>query len=233
MNKPWLPMAFAAFLASNAQAADPRYVPTPGLYEFTTSSVRVTQSESGASRHQTDTDANSNQDVRFQREDGSSGRYNLVGNTPARTCIQPTKSGVIPAQMLAGGCIGKPGVVKGDSMVSSANCPWGKMTLTMRRIDDRNWENVVEEDRSSPGGKQDLRASTAPLMAMLRQQASTGSAAQRAEARETMAGMEQQIKEAEAAMRENADIIGDEEVDAQPVRTRTVIRMKRVADTCK
>jgi len=233
MNKPWAPIALAAILVSNAQAADPRYVPTPGLYEFTTSSERVARSPSGTSRHQTDTDANSNQDVRFQREDGSSGRYNFAGNTPARTCVQPTKAGVIPAQMLAGGCIGKPGVVKGDSMVSSANCPWGKMTLTMRRIDDRNWENVVEEDRSSAGGKQDLRTSTAPLMAMLRQQASTGSAAQRAEARETLAGMEQQIKEAEAALRENADIIGDEEVDAQPVRTRTVIRMKRVADTCK
>ncbi|MCD2517289.1 hypothetical protein LQ564_13325 [Massilia sp. G4R7] len=232
MNKSWL--ALAAILVSQAQAADPRYVPTPGLYEFTSSTLRVTQSESGTSRDQRDIDANSNQDVRFQREDGRSGQYNIPGNTPARTCIQPTKSGAIPAQMLAGGCIGKPGVVKGDSMVSVANCPWGKMTLSMRRLDDRNWENIVEEERSGArGGKQDLRASTAPLMAMLRQQASTGTPAQRAEAREALAGMEQQIKEAEAALRENADII-DDDVDAgSPVRTRTVIRMKRVADTCR
>ena len=233
MNKLWL--FLAATFVTNAQAADPRYVPTPGLYEFTTSTERVARSPNGTSRHQTDVDADSNQDVRFQREDGSTGRYGMAGNTPARTCIQPTKAGVIPAQMLAGGCIGKPGVVKGDSMVSVANCPWGKMTLSMRRVDERNWENIVEQERGgvAGGGKQDLRASTAPLMAMLRQQASSGTAAQRAEARETLAGMEQQIKEAEAALRENADIIGDDVDTGSPVRTRTVIRMKRVAETCR
>lgn len=210
MNQPWLPMAFAAVLtavlAPGARAADPRYVAPPGLYDITSSTARG---------------------------DGRGGLHGMPGEAPTRTCIPATKPGAIPEQMLAGGCTGQPGVVKGDGMVSVASCPWGKMTLTMRRVDARNWENVIEQERSGAGGKQDLRASTAPLMAMLRQQARSGTNAERAEAREALAGMEKEIREAEAALRANAES-GDEETEAgPPVRTRTVIRMKRIAETCK
>lgn len=236
----WMPLAMAVCVAADAgagpaPATDSRYMAPPGLYEVHIQSDRLTRSPDGRSiREQIDVGAEGDHKVRYSNSEGRTGSYGVAGDKPHRSCIPAVKSAAIPPQMLAGGCVGKPGVVKGERMVSEASCPWGKMTFTSRRVDDKTWENTIDEERKGgASGAGNMRANVAPLKAMLEQAAKTGSAADRAKAREALAGIEQQIRESEAA---RAGMPEPPEAAAgagAPRITKTVIRLTRVADSCK
>lgn len=244
MNKHvrWMPLALAACIAVDAgagpvSATDSRYMAPPGLYEVRIQSDWSTRSPDGRSiREQIDVGTDGDYNVRYRNSEGRTGSYGLAGDKPHRSCVPAVKTAAIPPQMLAGGCVGKPGVVRGDRMVSEASCPWGKLTFSSRRVDEKTWENTVDEERNGNPAAADPRASMAPLKAMLEQAARTGSAAERAKARETLAGIERQIKEMEAAradMPDMSDMPQPPAGAASPRTTKTVIRMTRIADSCK
>ncbi|MEW6759524.1 MAG: hypothetical protein AB1437_01760 [Pseudomonadota bacterium] len=242
MNKQvyWMPLAMAAFVAADAgagavSATDSRYMAPPGLYEVHIQSDRTTRSPDGRSmREQIDVGVEGDHKVRYSNSEGRTGSYGLAGDKPHRSCVPAAKPGAIPAQMLAGGCVGKPGVVKGDRMVSEASCPWGKMTFSARRVDAKTWENTIDEERNgSVAGAGNMRSNVAPLKAMLEQAAKTGNAKERAEAREALAGIDRQIKESEAARADLPDLPEAAAGAGSPRITKTVIRMTRIADSCK
>jgi hypothetical protein len=169
-----------------AQQADSYFAP-PGLYELQATA-----------------------DLGLRKPDGSATA--AVVQKPQLLCAKTAQGSSLPQRWLDSGCAALPGVVQGDRMVFDSSCPWGRVSLSFRRVDAQTWESSLEESRQPATGT-GLRADP-ELRRMMGEVAASGAPAEREAARRSLAAMDAKQQ------------------DAAPVRTAMLVRIKRVARDC-
>lgn len=84
----------------------------------------------------------------YEVEAKISGMPSMPGQGAQRVCVPAAKPGArldaLPPQMQAQGCVGKPGVVKGDRMEFRSSCQGKEMLMTMRQLDAKTWETALQ-----------------------------------------------------------------------------------------
>lgn len=80
----------------------------------------------------------------YEVEAKISGMPSMPGQGAQRVCMPAAKPGAMPPQMQSQGCVGKPGVVKGDRMEFRSSCQGKEMLMTMRQVDANTWETALQ-----------------------------------------------------------------------------------------
>ena len=134
---------------------------------------------------------------------------------PQMLCARTAQRQGLPQQMRDSGCTDVPGVLQGDRVVFDSTCPWGRAQFSVRQVDAQTWESILEEERQPLAEGAGLRADP-ELRRMMADVARHGDVDEREAARRTLAEME--AKEQGAGR--------------TTIRTRVVVRMKRLAQDC-
>jgi len=182
-----------ALAAAGAGAApDTRYMPPPGLYQVDIVSERRLDSPAGTPQDRSTIDGASGAvATRFRRADGSEGSHAVAGEGAQRVCIKPVKSVEMPKELLGAGCtIGK-GQVVGGQMVATNSCPWGKVKTSMRQVDARTWETIVESAIVRAPSAAEAAGGLAFVRSMAEKMAREGNPQERAEAQRALANFRQ------------------------------------------
>lgn len=185
--------ALVLAVASNAAlAADTSYMPPPGLYQVEIVSERSVNSPAGAVQDRSTVDAATGAvDTRLRRADGSQGRYAVEGDGAQRVCIKPVKSVEVPKELLGAGCTVGKGQVLGQQMVATNSCPWGKVKTSMRQVDAKTWETVVESAIVRAPTGAEAAGGLAFVRSMAEKMVREGNPQERAEAQRTLANFKQ------------------------------------------
>lgn len=138
-----------------------------------------------------------------------------VFQRPQQICAKTAQQKGLPQRMRDSGCVDVPGVLQDDRVVLDSTCPWGRATFSVRQVDAQTWESILEEERHPAGGGAGLRTDP-ELRRMMADVARNGDPQEREAARRTLAEMEAKEQGAGRA----------------PIRTRVVVRMKRLAQEC-
>lgn len=180
-------------VASGAGAApDTRYMPPPGLYQVEIVSERSVDSPAGTVQDRSTVDAATGAvDTRFRRADGSQGRHTVAGDGAQRVCIRPVKSVEVPKELLGAGCTVGKGQVVGQHMVATNTCPWGQVKTSMRQVDARTWETVVESAIVRAPTGAEAAGGLAFVRSMAEKAAREGNPQERAEAQRALANFKQ------------------------------------------
>lgn len=189
----FLPIA-AALLSGTAPAAA-QELPPPGLYRIDSEGetrhgigrheARISFRSDGASGDETTRSVVAGQD---------SGSHTSRGSAPLTHCVKAGPP-VIPPAFAKGLCKTQSTTRGAQGMVQVASCPTGKLTLRIRRLDDKTWEYITETDMSS-GTMPDL-GGTRTMLEMAARGAST--AEERARAAKALA----ELPRMEAAMKDD------------------------------
>ncbi len=134
---------------------------------------------------------------------------------PQLLCAKTPQRKGFPQEMRDSGCPDVPGVLQGDRVVFDSTCPWGRAHFSIRQVDAQTWESVLEEERDPLAEGTGLRANR-QLRGMMAEMARNGDPDEREAVRRTLAEMEAKEQGAGRA----------------PIRTRVVVRMKRLAPAC-
>ncbi|VXB43377.1 hypothetical protein [Massilia sp. 9I] len=134
---------------------------------------------------------------------------------PKLLCAKIPQQQGLPKNMRDSGCTDVPGVMQGDRVVFDSACPWGRAHFAVRQVDAQTWESTLEEERLPLAGGAGLRADP-ELRRMMADVGRHGDPDEREAARRTLAEMEAKEQGAGRA----------------PIRTRVVVRMKRLAPDC-
>ncbi|MGX9218020.1 hypothetical protein ACWV27_06405 [Massilia varians] len=138
-----------------------------------------------------------------------------VFQKPQLLCNKVAQKRSLPQVMLDKGCPDVPGVLQGDRVVFESTCPWGRASFSVRQVDAQTWESSLEEERHPLADGAGLR-SHPELRSKMAEVARNGDPGERDAARRTLAEMD--------AMPQGAG--------RAPIRTRMVLRIKRVAQDC-
>jgi len=246
MNRLLILSATLLALAAGRACAAPHDFPPPGLYRLDTD-TRV-QEKIGPHEAIIDynTDGQSGDQITRAIVAGQSdGGRVAKGSGPVTQCIRrgppvlpPNAKGVCKTLSSSHGPKG---------FVQVASCPAGKMTLTLRRLDDKTWETIEELDMSS--GTRPGLGGTRALLEMAARHGET--ARDRAEAAQalaklprmeaTMAGdsarAEAMMQEALAKARTPEEMAMVRQAIARmngqvPIQSRTRGTLTRIADSC-
>lgn len=237
----------ALALAAGGAGAAPHDLPPPGLYRLD-SDTRV-QEKIGPHDATVDfhTDGRSGDQTRRATVAGQSdGARVAKGSGPVTQCVRSGPPALLPPNA-KGVCKTLSSTHGPKGFVQVASCPVGKMTLTLRRLDDKTWETIEELDMSS-GTRPDL-GGTRTLLEMAARHG--GTARERAEAAQALAQlprmeatMASDSARADAMMQEalaKARTPQEKEIARQaiarmngqvPIQSRTRSTMTRIADTC-
>lgn len=134
---------------------------------------------------------------------------------PQQLCAKTAQQRGLPQVMRDSGCADVPGVLQGDRIVFDSTCPWGRAHFSVRQVDEQTWESILEEERHPSASGAGLRTDP-ELRRMMADVAKNGDPEEREAARRTLAEMEAKEQGAGRA----------------PIRTRVVVRMKRLAPDC-
>lgn len=246
MNRFLILSATLLALATGGACAAPQDLPPPGLYRLDTD-ARVQQrigQHDAAIDYRTDGRSGDQATHAIVAGQSDGGRV-AKGSGPVTQCIRRGPP-VLPPNA-RGVCKTLSSTHGPKGFVQVAACPAGKMTLTLRRLDDKTWETIEELDMSS-GTRPDL-GGTRTLLEMAARHGET--ARDRAEAAQALA----QLPQMEASM-ERGRVQGDamlQEALAKartpeekamvrqaiarlngqvPIQSRTRSTMTRIADTC-
>jgi len=242
-----LPVAAAFLLHAGGACAAARDLPPPGLYRVDTATrvgekvgphvATIDFHTDGASGNQ------SSRAVVAGRDDG--GRM-AKGDGPVTQCIRSGPPVVLPP---SGKGVCKPlSTSQGEGgYVQVAACPVGKLTLTMRRLDDKTWETVTEIDMAS-GSRPNLDGTKALLEMAARHGTSAREREEAARALAQMprmqaamesgqAGADATLQQALAAARTPQEKALARQAIARmngqvPMKTRSRATLTRIADTC-
>jgi hypothetical protein len=229
---PWLPALVLASGAAQA-AADNRHIPPPGLYEFQIVTDRKASSPAGSVAVRTDGDsATGTERAQYRTSDGRTAMSSATG-APTNICIPATKPGAIPPQLLAAGCVGKPGILQGDRMVFHTSCSGIQTTTTMRQIDSRTWESTVKVVQTGMPSAADQKAGMAFLRAAAENAARNGTPEERRQAQEMLAGFKNHEKDMAQAMKNMPPMPQMPPGAGGGMDIESVTRMTRIADRCK
>lgn len=215
--------------ASAAAAPDPAYLPPPGLYQVDVVTDRVSHSAGGkTTTRRTEDGASGAQKNQFRRSEGKAGSYAVGGAGPNRMCLGPTAPGALPKNLKIDGCNASKGQVIGGQMVAMHSCPWGKMKLSMRKVDARTWETTTEmSEVANGGGDNHLH----PLRDVYEEMARSSDPKERAEGKKLLAEAKQFEEEMKDAPRDDV-AAGGPTMGGLVAQQKSVIRMTRVGD-CK
>lgn len=248
MNRPVATLtAQLLALAAGGACAAPHDLPPPGLYRLDTDTT--VQQKIGPHDATTDyrTDGRSGDQATHSIVAGQSdGGRVAKGSGPVTQCVRSGPPALLPPNA-KGVCKTLSSTHGAKGFVQVASCPVGKMTLTLRRLDDKTWETIEELDMSS-GTRPDL-GGTRTLLEMAARHGET--ARDRAEAAQALAKMPQMeaafasgSAQADATMREALAKARTPEEKAMarqaiarmngqvPIQSRTRSTMTRIADTC-
>lgn len=134
---------------------------------------------------------------------------------PELHCAETAQRRGLPQAMRDSGCADVPGVLQGDRVVFDSTCPWGRAHFSVRQVDEQTWESILEEERHPSAGGAGLRTNP-DLRRMMAEVANNGDPEEREAARRTLAEMEAK----------------QQGVGRAPIRTRVVLRAKRLAQDC-
>jgi hypothetical protein len=247
-----MPMTMVMALHVNANAAINQAMPPPGLYQI---DMDVNAMHAGGNNHQAKTNgATGAEQHRFSSPSGAA-TVNAVGPGPATQCIKPytANAGVVAATTMPAGQCSKQSskVIDDRTVVHTAQCSTGNMTVTYKKIDDKTWQMETRHEIFAPQGP-------AAYGSVLQMQAALGTTpAARAQARQqlaTMPAMTEQAKkkraedlaQLKAALQETSDpemratfqkgIDDLSQQGQQPGKVvQTVVattRLTRISDTC-
>lgn len=138
-----------------------------------------------------------------------------VFQKPHLLCQKTGQQRGLPQVMLDQGCPDVPGELQGDRIVFDSSCPWGRASFSVRQVDAQTWESSLEEERHPLAGGAGLRSNPG-LRSRMADVARKGDPAEREAARRTLAEMDATEQGAGKA----------------PIRTRVVVRLKRLAQDC-
>jgi len=235
------------FVHVAAAGAAPGHLPPPGLYRVDTDTrVREQVGPHEATLEYRTDGRSGDQASRATIAGQSDGGRVSKGSGPVTQCIG-SGTPAVPPPGAKGVCKTLSRTHGATGFVQVAACPAGKMTLTIRRLDDRTWETIEELDMSS-GTRPDL-GGTRTLLEMAARHGET--ARERAEAAEALAKLPQMeaamtsgqaradamLQEALAKARTPQEQAMARQAIARmngqvPVRSRTRGTMTRIADRC-
>jgi hypothetical protein len=138
-----------------------------------------------------------------------------VFQKPQLLCNRVAQKQGLPQVMLDKGCLDVPGVLQGDRVMFDSSCPWGRASFSVRQVDAQTWESSLEEERHPQADGAGLR-SHPELRSKIAEVARNGDPGERDAAQRTLAEMDATPQSAGRA----------------PIRTRMVVRIKRVAQDC-
>ena len=247
MNRFLILSATLLALAAGGACAAPHDLPPPGLYRLDTDArvqQRIGQHDATIDYR---TDGRSGDQATHAIVAGQSdGGRVAKGSGPVTQCIRRGPPVLLPPNA-RGVCKTLSSTHGPKGFVQVAACPAGKMTLTMRRLDDKIWETIEELDMSS-GTRPDL-GGTRTLLEMAARHGET--ARDRAEAAQALAQlprmeatMASDSARADAMMQEALAKARTPEEKAMarqaiarmngqgPIQSRTRSTLTRIADSC-
>jgi hypothetical protein len=200
-----LPVLLAVAACAGAAARVPQEVPPPGLYRVDLDSKMEEKVGQHAYAIHSRTDGGSgDESTRSVAAGQDSGTRVAKGSAPLTQCIKAGPP-ALPSHLAKGVCKTLSTSRTAEGLVQVASCPSGKLTLRIRRLDDKTWEYLTDTDMSS--GTTPKLDGTRTMLEMAAHGAST--AAERAEAKKALAGlpraqaqMDQERVKAEAALQQ-------------------------------
>lgn len=242
------PVAYAAPAtpATPATRAAQQELPPPGLYRVD-SDARIQHKAAPHATTTIHTDGGSGDQVSRSVVAGiDGGRQVARGGAPVTQCVRAGTPALPPALGKAA-CKTESTTRTKDGVVHLASCPTGKLSLKVRRLDDRTWEYITEMDMST-GSTPNLDGTRTMLEMAARGAAKAQDRAEAARALAELprmqAGMDRERAGAEAALQQAlADARTPQEAalvrqamarihGRVPIQTRDRTTLTRIADHC-
>jgi len=200
-----LPVLLAVAAHAGAAARVPQEMPPPGLYRIDLDSkMEEKVGKNGYTIHSRTDGGSGDESTRSVIAGRDSGTRVVKGGPPLTQCIKAGPP-VIPPAFAKGMCKTQSTSRTAEGLVQVAACPSGKLTLRVRRLDEKTWEYVTDTDMSS--GTTPNLDGTRTMLEMAARSAST--AAERAQAAKALAElpraqakMDQERVQAEAALQQ-------------------------------
>lgn len=193
-------MAIEAGAVERSTQADLlRILPPPGLYRIESSDATTSVGSMGLSTREQQSD-----DTYTRTDRSTDGQVvRRQSRAPlATTCVPPRRAGVpvLPPKQSQATCKNISSNISGDTLVLVAQCQTGRLTQTIRRVGDDQWEFGV--DTEFGGGRPDAGA-LRPLLEMMARHGAT--AADRDNAKRQLAALPQLKAESDQKMAAVAD----------------------------
>jgi hypothetical protein len=171
-------------MAQAAAGVSPFKLMPAGLYRIDMTSTIAHPSGELRTDHETN-GATGDETVHWVGKDATHTRT-YKGEGPVTQCVQPFPAGAVaPVPGIQGACAQQSTQETKDGFVHVAQCPDGRVTLTAHRRDDDTWDMDYTYDSTPNPNGPDLSG----LRAAMARAAKTGTAEERARAREALKQM--------------------------------------------
>jgi hypothetical protein len=211
-----LGMALQAAAAEHPTEADLlRILPPPGLYRIETSDATTSVASVGQStRHQQSNDIN----TRTSRTPDGQVLSQKSSAPQPTTCVPPRRAGVpiVPPKQNQATCRNISNSINGDTLVLVAQCQTGRLTQTISRVRDDQWEFSTDTEFFG------IRPDAGALRPMLEMMARNGATAtDRANAKRQLAALPQLKAESDQQMADVTDAARREARQGRTAADRT------------
>nr|WP_315402272.1 hypothetical protein [uncultured Duganella sp.] len=200
-----------AAAAERATEADLlRILPPPGLYRIESLDATTSVASAGQSTRRQEADDIATRTIRTPEGRVLSQKSNLPQPT---ICVPPRRAGmpVVPPRQSPATCRNLSNSINGDTLVLVAQCQTGRLTQTIRRLREEQWEFGVDTEFAG------VRPDAGALRPMLEMMARNGAtAADRDNARRQLAALPQLKAESDQQM---ADVTEAARREARQGRT--------------